>query len=120
MFVIYTCTGPVESRLWAIAQGLGATKFRPIAIVHLKTKFRIAPMNSSDAAKLKPGQRVSRSNAGGVPMTEYGIVIATWTSEHHFIDTYVAFFGESWPTSDGPTEIPYVLRYAATSLEIEE
>ena len=49
---------------------------------------------------------------------EVGLVIHCWMSdEFNGYDCYVAFFGRSFPEGQ-PTEIPYVLRYASTSLEI--
>ena len=48
---------------------------------------------------------------------EVGIVIHTWLdAEMQCADCYVAFFGQSFPAGK-PDEIPYVLRYLATSLE---
>jgi hypothetical protein len=48
---------------------------------------------------------------------EIGIVIHTWPEEEmQCDDCYVAFFGYSFPVGK-PDEIPYVLRYLATSLE---
>lgn len=47
---------------------------------------------------------------------EVGVVIWTW-SEDDFTDTYVAFLGTEFP-SERPKQLPYVLRYATTSLEL--
>lgn len=47
---------------------------------------------------------------------EDGIVVHCWLSEEigaH--DCYIAFFGDAIPEGE-PTEKPYVLRYASTSL----
>lgn len=50
---------------------------------------------------------------------EVGIVIHTCLdAEMQCADCYVAFFGRSFPAGK-PDEIPYVLRYLATSLELE-
>jgi hypothetical protein len=64
---------------------------------------------------IKPGTKVK------LPITgEYGIVAHCWYSDHIYdFDCYVAFFGTSFP--DQETECrPYILRYAAVSLEILE
>ena len=48
---------------------------------------------------------------------EVGIVVHTWYKPTiDETDCYIAFFGQSFPEGK-PTEKPYVLRYAATSLE---
>ncbi len=47
---------------------------------------------------------------------EYGIVVHCWLDEEiNAYDCYVAFFGNHQPIGK-PTEEPYILRYAATSL----
>ncbi len=68
-------------------------------------------------APLKPGDRVVLAATG-----ECGVVIHTWTDpEAGFMDCYVAFFGNEFPNTDQPTpRVPYVLRYAETSLRSEQ
>ena len=47
---------------------------------------------------------------------EYGVVVYCWfDDEIQAHDCYVAFFGNKQP-SGKPTEKPYILRYASTSL----
>jgi hypothetical protein len=59
----------------------------------------------------KPGDRVALVSTG-----ERGIVIHTWHAEEiGGEDCYVAFFGKAFPKGK-PRRIPYVLRYAASSL----
>ena len=60
---------------------------------------------------LRIGQKVSHRSGG-----EVGVVVWTWKNDHGDVDTYVAFFGESFPVGE-PTEKPYVLRYYDSSLE---
>ena len=50
--------------------------------------------------------------------SEFGVVVHCWLDEEIGVfDCYVAFFGDGFP--DGkPSEKPYVLRYAATSLTV--
>jgi hypothetical protein len=75
---------------------------------------------------IAPGTRV-RYNAlwieGGVktPKSECGVVVHCWESEHltGMYDCLVAFFGDNFPLGE-PAEAPYVLRYAAVSLEVIE
>ena len=64
---------------------------------------------------LKPGTKVRLPSTG-----EYGIVVHCWYSEEIYnYDCYIAFYGTSFP--DEKTECsPYILRYAAVSLEILE
>jgi len=47
---------------------------------------------------------------------EVGIIVWMRSSDDGAADTYVAFFGDSFPVDD-PKEKPYVLRYYSTSLE---
>lgn len=50
---------------------------------------------------------------------ECGVVIHAWSSDElgGMHDHYVAFFGHEFPRPGAkPTTIPYVLRYAASSL----
>ena len=59
------------------------------------------------------GQRVRHPDTG-----ELGVVVWAWhSSEIDAEDTYVAFFGTKWPTG-GQVTRPYILRYAASSLEL--
>lgn len=52
----------------------------------------------------------------GRSTSEYGVVVHCWfDSEFGFHDCYVAFFGEHLPNGR-PSEKPYILRYASTSL----
>jgi hypothetical protein len=68
---------------------------------------------------LKPGTLVRRINHPG-DSWEDGIVVHCWFEDQLGIfDCYVAFFGSAIPKGK-PSEKPYVLRYASTSLtEIE-
>ena len=60
---------------------------------------------------IRIGQRVRLCSTG-----EVGVVVWLWHSEEiDATDTYVAFFGDQFPTG-APSEKPYVLRYAASSL----
>jgi hypothetical protein len=63
---------------------------------------------------IKIGQRVKYRGAGS---DEVGVVVWAWPDEYGDVDTYVAFFGASFPEGK-PTSTPYVLRYYATSLEL--
>jgi len=64
---------------------------------------------------LEPGTRVKLRST-----KEYGIVVHCWYSDEIFdFDCYVAFYGTSF--LDPETECrPYILRYAAVSLEVLE
>jgi hypothetical protein len=68
---------------------------------------------------LAPGTKVCLGPAiddEGKVTSEYGVVVHCWHEESiAAYDCYVAFFGDSFP-SGMPTQKPYVLRYAATSL----
>lgn len=68
---------------------------------------------------LKPGTLVRRVNHPGDSWEE-GIVVHCWCEgELGIFDCYVAFFGASIPEGR-PSEKPYIMRYASTSLtEIE-
>ncbi len=58
------------------------------------------------------GQRVRLSTTG-----ELGVVVWLWHNEQiNAQEAYVAFVGSHWPTA-APSDIPYVLRYMASSLE---
>jgi hypothetical protein len=49
---------------------------------------------------------------------EFGVVVHCWMSEEiGGYDCYVAFFGNEFP-SGRPKQKPYVLRYAASSLNV--
>jgi hypothetical protein len=62
---------------------------------------------------MKPGTRVRLSATG-----EVGIVVYSWCNDEISAeDNYVAFFGTEFPGGP-PACIPYVLRYATTSLEV--
>lgn len=61
---------------------------------------------------LQPGDRVRLISTG-----EVGVVVWTWRDDElDGPDTYVAFFGESFPMGR-PDQPPYILRYFATSLQ---
>ncbi len=65
---------------------------------------------------LRPGTKVRHDGLeeGG---PEFGIVIYCWhNDEIAGYDCYVAFFGDEFPT-ERPKQFPYILRYAATSLQ---
>jgi hypothetical protein len=68
---------------------------------------------------ISPGTKVrldSIVNDNDAPTFEFGIVVHCWEDEGiGAFDCYVAFFGDALP-SGKPSEKPYVLRYAATSL----
>lgn len=64
---------------------------------------------------LKPGTLVRRVDHSGDSWEE-GVVVHCWLDEELGVfDCYVAFFGASVPEGK-PSEKPYVLRYASTSL----
>jgi hypothetical protein len=49
---------------------------------------------------------------------EFGVVVHCWMSDEiGGYDCYVAFFGDEFP-SGAPNQKPYVLRYAASSLDV--
>jgi hypothetical protein len=51
---------------------------------------------------------------------EFGVVVHCWMNEEAGgYDCYVAFFGNEFP-SGSPRHVPYVLRYAASSLDVVE
>ena len=80
------------------------------AIEHLKGR--------GEDRYIKPGTRVCIPwvDDEGIVTPEVGVVIHCWLDEHDVHDCYVAFFGTDFPTSE-PNEKPYVLRYAAVSLD---
>jgi hypothetical protein len=57
------------------------------------------------------GDRVRLVSTG-----EVGIVVWSWTSDVVGPECYVAFFGAEFPSCE-PTDRPYLLRYAASSLQ---
>jgi hypothetical protein len=63
---------------------------------------------------LKIGQRVKYRGTG---KDEVGVVVWTWPDADGDMDTYVAFFGASYPDGE-PARSPYILRYYETSLEV--
>lgn len=64
---------------------------------------------------IEPGTKVKLSSTG-----EYGIVVHCWYSDEIYdFDCYVAFYGTSFPDRETNCR-PYILRYAAVSLEILE
>jgi hypothetical protein len=68
--------------------------------------------------RLPPGTRVRYDGREGDP--EFGIVVHSWFSaEIGGYDCYVAFFGSA-PPSGAPERVPYVLRYASSSLAMAE
>ena len=66
---------------------------------------------------LPAGTKV-RYDWGGSGPSEFGVVAHCWMSEEiGTYDCYVAFFGDEFP-SGPPKWTPYVLRYAAQSLNV--
>lgn len=64
---------------------------------------------------LSPGTRVRYDGTGD---SEYGIVVHCWINDEiQAYDCYIAFFGEQFPEG-APKFIPYILRYASTSLAV--
>jgi len=66
---------------------------------------------------LPPGTHVVFSgNVDAGP--EYGVVVHCWMDANIGMhDCYVAFFGREFPKNT-PSQTPYILRYAAVSLEV--
>jgi hypothetical protein len=59
-----------------------------------------------------------RLDSGQRDGPEYGVVIHCWEDDEiHAWDCYIGFFGTSFPNAK-PSEKPYVLRYAVTSLDV--
>jgi hypothetical protein len=75
--------------------------------------------NERDAiAQFLPAGTKVRNDALDEGGPEFGVVVHCWMSEEiGGYDCYVAFFGNAFPTGQ-PRQIPYVLRYAASSLSI--
>lgn len=51
---------------------------------------------------------------------ECGVIVCMWASDElgGMEDCYVAFFGDKFPPQDGPPpRLPYILRYATSSLK---
>ncbi len=71
--------------------------------------------------RLTPGTRVrldSFVNDDNETTPESGVVVHSWfDQEIGGFDCYVAFFGREFPQGK-PSEKPYILRYAATSLTV--
>jgi len=67
---------------------------------------------------LKPGTKVKRQNSDGTDEPEFGVIVHSWwDAENHWVDNYVAFFGNAFPESE-PQRKPYILRYLSSSLTI--
>ncbi len=70
---------------------------------------------------IQAGTRVrldSLVNDDDAPTSEFGVVVHCWLDDEIGVfDCYVAFFGAGFPNAK-PSEKPYVLRYAATSLTV--
>lgn len=70
---------------------------------------------------IPPGTRVrldSLVNDDDEPTPEFGVIVHCWLDDEiAAFDCYVAFFGAEFPEGK-PSEKPYVLRYAATSLTV--
>lgn len=70
---------------------------------------------------IPPGTRVrldSLVTDDDEPTPEFGVVVHCWLDDEiGMFDCYVAFFGPEFPDGE-PSEKPYVLRYAATSLTV--
>jgi len=65
----------------------------------------------TEESNLHVGTKVRLESTG-----EVGVVIHTWhNAELGDLDCYVAFFGMSYPSGE-PKQLPYVLRYLASSL----
>ena len=86
----------------------------------LKTQWRtMADEITSKDQYLQPGTCVRYDGlAEGGP--EYGVVVHCWlNNEIDGFDCYVAFFGSKLP-KDKPQQLPYILRYASSSLTVVE
>jgi len=70
---------------------------------------------------IAPGTKVrldSLVDDDEVPTSEFGVIVYCWLDDEiGMVDCYVAFFGAELPNGK-PSEQPYVLRYAATSLTV--
>lgn len=76
------------------------------------------PENNDAGPFLPPGTKVRLDGHEDGP--EVGIVVHCWyNDELDIYDCYVAFFGTEYPVSE-PKGKPYVLRYAALSLDVLE
>jgi hypothetical protein len=66
---------------------------------------------------LAPGTKVRLDLSGddGTATAEYGVVVHCWDEPAIGFDCYVAFFGDT-PPSGAPSQKPYVLKYASSSL----
>lgn len=96
-------------------------RFPPIADIRVLHESMGMNETPREDRFLSPGTRVrldGLSEEEGGP--EYGVVIHCWEDDEiHAYDCYVAFFGRTFP-SGKPEEKPYVLRYAAVSLNVIE
>lgn len=74
-----------------------------------------------DNRQILPGTRVrldSFVNGDDETTPEFGVVVHSWLDDEiGMFDCYVAFFGAEFPEGK-PSEMPYVLRYASTSLTV--
>jgi hypothetical protein len=71
-------------------------------------------MTANSSKEFRPGDRVTLASSG-----ECGIIVHSWASGDlgDQEDCYVAFFGTAFPPPGiAPQQIPYILRYAASSL----
>lgn len=67
---------------------------------------------------IPPGTRVRLAPSNG--KIEYGVVVHCWFDEEiQMFDCYTAFFGTAQVVGK-PDDAPYVLRYAAVSLDVIE
>lgn len=67
---------------------------------------------------LSPGTKVRLESVDGAP--EVGVVVHCWGSDEiDAYDCYVAFYGSEFPTRELKAK-PYLLRYAASSLNVVE
>jgi hypothetical protein len=74
-------------------------------------------MNNPMGPFLPVGTKV-RNDALDEGGPEFGVVVHCWMSEEiGGYDCYVAFFGNEFPSGQ-PKQIPYVLRYASSSLNV--
>ena len=72
-------------------------------------------MTANSSKGFKPGEKVILASSG-----ECGIIVHSWASDElgEDEDCYVAFFGTAFPPPGiAPRQIPYILRYAASSLQ---
>ena len=74
-------------------------------------------MSGPLGACLPPGTKVRYDGlVDGGP--EFGVVVHCWIDEAlDAHDCYIAFFGNELPSA-APEKLPYILRYASTSLTV--